>query len=113
MELHPDNGREFFNHHLKRLFPELVPGLQLSRSRPYQKNDNRFVEQKNDSLVRQYVGYQRLDTPEQLAALDALYADMRVYYNLFQPVLRLVEKTPMTGGNPQKGRKGHEISNQL
>ncbi|MBF6592611.1 MAG: integrase, partial [Ktedonobacterales bacterium] len=74
VELHPDNGREFFNWHLKRLFPELVPGLQLSRSRPYQKNDNRFVEQKNDSLVRQYVGYQRLDTPEQVAALDALYA---------------------------------------
>jgi len=93
VELHPDNGREFFNDHLKRVFPTLVPGLTLSRSRPYQKNDNRFVEQKNDSLVRQYVGYARFDTPEQVAALDALYADMSVYYNLFQPVLRLVEKT--------------------
>lgn len=95
VELHPDNGREFFNDHLTRLFPTLVPGLTLSRSRPYQKNDNRFVEQKNDSLVRQYVGYARFDTPEHLAALDALYADMSVYYNLFQPVLRLVEKTPL------------------
>jgi len=93
VELHPDNGREFFNDHLKRLFPQLVPGLTLSRSRPYHKNDNRFVEQKNDSLVRQYVGYARFDTPEQVAALNALYADMSVYYNLFQPVLRLVEKT--------------------
>jgi hypothetical protein len=44
VELHPDNGREFFNDHLKRLFPQLVPGLTLSRSRPYHKNDNRFVE---------------------------------------------------------------------
>ncbi|HEX6800344.1 MAG TPA: integrase [Ktedonobacterales bacterium] len=95
VELHPDNGREFFNWHLKRLYPELVPGLTLSRSRPYHKNDNRFVEQKNDSLVRQYVGYARFDTPEQVAALDALYADMSVYYNLFQPVLRLAEKTPL------------------
>lgn len=94
VELHPDNGSEFFNNHLKRVYPELVPGLRLTRSRPYQKNDNRFVEQKNDSLVRQYVGYGRFDTPEQLAALAALYADMSVYYNLFQPVLRLAEKTP-------------------
>ena len=53
VELHPDNGTEFFNNHLKRLYSELVPGVQLTRSRPYQKNDNRFVEQKNDSLVRQ------------------------------------------------------------
>lgn len=103
-ELHPDNGSEFFNNHLKRVYPELVPGVRLTRSRPYQKNDNRFVEQKNDSLVRQYVGYGRFDTPEQLAALDALYADMSVYYNLFQPVLRLVEKTPRTDaqGNAEK-----------
>jgi len=68
----------------------LVPGLTLSRSRPYHKNDNRFVEQKDDALVRQYVGYTRFDTPEQVAAL---YADMSVYYNLFQPVLHLVERT--------------------
>ena len=61
-----------------------------SRSRPYHKNDNRFVEQKNDALVRQYVGYARFDTPEQVAVL---YADMSVYYNLFQPVWHLVEKT--------------------
>ena len=54
VELHPDNGSEFFNNHLTRLNRELVQGLQLTHSRPYQKNDNRFVEQKNDSLVRQY-----------------------------------------------------------
>jgi len=104
VELHPDNGSEFFNAHLKRLYPDLVPGLRLSRSRPYQKNDNRFVEQKNDSLVRQYVGYQRLDTTEQVAALDALYADMSTYYNLFQPVLRLVEKTPRADAHGQPTR---------
>lgn len=51
-ELHSDNGSEFLNDHLVRFFGEAITGLQLSRSRPYQKNDNRFVEQKNSTLVR-------------------------------------------------------------
>src|SRR5258708_7548722 len=91
-ELHPDNGSEFFNHHLVRYWKDKVSGVQLSRSRPFQKNDNRFVEQKNDTLVRQYLGDLRLDTPEQIAALNALYEQMWLYYNLFQPVLHLCEK---------------------
>lgn len=53
-EIHPDNGSEFFNHHLLRFWKDTVQGLQLSRSRPYKKNDNRFVEQKNSTLVRAY-----------------------------------------------------------
>jgi hypothetical protein len=92
-ELHPDNGPEFLNHHLVRIWGEAITGLQLSRSRPYQKNDNRFVEQKNDTLVRAYLGQARLDTAEQCAALNALYDQLWTYYNLFQPVLHLVEKT--------------------
>ncbi len=92
-ELHPDNGSEFFNHHLVRYWKDKVSGVHLSRSRPWHKNDNRMVEQKNDTLVRQYLGELRLDTPEQIAALNALYEQMWLYYNLFQPVLRLCEKT--------------------
>ena len=57
--LHPDNGSEFFNNHLFRYFGEAMTGLRLSRSRPYRKNDNRFVEQKNATLVRAYLGYER------------------------------------------------------
>ncbi len=91
-ELHPDNGSEFFNHHLVRYWKDKVSGVQLSRSRPWHKNDNRLVEQKNDTLVRQYLGDLRLDTPEQIAALNALYEQMWLYYNLFQPVLHLAEK---------------------
>jgi len=91
-ELHPDNGSEFFNHHLVRYWKEKVSGVQLSRSRPWHKNDNRMVEQKNDTLVRKSLGNLRLDTPEQIAALNALYEDMWLYYNLFQPVLHLCEK---------------------
>ena len=92
-ELHPDNGGEFFNHHLLRFFGEQLTGLRLSRSRPYHKNDNRLVEQKNDTLVRAYVGHGRLALPEQAAALDRIYERCWLYYNLFQPVLHLREKT--------------------
>ncbi len=91
-ELHSDNGSEFLNDHLVRFFGTVITGLQLSRSRPYQKNDNRFVEQKNSTLVRAYLGTARLDRAEQTAELNALYDQMWVYYNLFQPVLHLREK---------------------
>lgn len=95
--LHPDNGSEFFNDHVIRYFGEEVTGLRLSRSRPYRKNDNRFVEQKNATLVRAYVGYERLDSEGQCAALNALYDQLWVYYNLFQPVLHLVGKEVVDG----------------
>ena len=95
--LHPDNGSEFFNDHLIRYFGETVTGLRLSRSRPYQKNDNRFVEQKNATLVRAYVGYARLETARQCEALNALYEQLWVYYNLFQPVLHLERKEVVNG----------------
>lgn len=91
-ELHSDNGSEFLNDHLVRFFGETITGLQLSRSRPYQKNDNRFVEQKNATLVRAYVGTVRLDTAAQAEALNRLYDQMWRYYNLFQPVLHLIAK---------------------
>ena len=75
-----------------RFWKEQVTGVHLSRSRPYQKNANRSVEQKNDTLVRQYFGALRLATAEQIAAGNALYERMWLYYNLFQPVLHLREK---------------------
>jgi hypothetical protein len=94
-ELHPDNGSEFINDHLLGFFGDRVRGLSLSRSRPYRKNDNRNVEQKNYTLVRAYLGYERLDTPAQAMAVNALYDRMWLYYNLFQPVLHLVAKEAM------------------
>jgi hypothetical protein len=97
LELHPDNGSEFLNDHLLRFWDEAAHGLTWSRSRPYQKNDNRFVEQKNDSLVRAYFGSARLDTPEQGTALNAINDQMWGYYNRFQPVLRLTAKGVIDG----------------
>jgi hypothetical protein len=95
LELHPDNGSEFLNHHIYRFFKDAVPGLRWSRSRPFQKDDNRFVEQKNQSLVRAYLGHGRLDSLAQAAAVNQLYDAMWQYYNLFQPVLRLQSKTQL------------------
>jgi len=110
LELHPDNGSEFFNHHLLRFFKEAVQGVKLSRSRPYHKNDNRFVEQKNSSLVRAYLGDDRLDTVAQTIAVNQLYDKMWVYYNLFQPVMRLTEKivTPTAKGQLAKVNRRHD-----
>jgi hypothetical protein len=66
--------------------------VTLSRSRPYHKNDNRFVEQKNATLVRRYLGDIRLDTVAQTQTLNQLYDKMWLFYNFFQPVMRLAEK---------------------
>ncbi len=103
-QLHTDNGSEFLNHHLIRFFGEAIAGVRLSRSRPYHKNDNRFVEQKNDSLVRAYVGHARLDTPEQAARLNDLYDQLWLYYNLFQPVLHLIGKEVLPHAAGGRGR---------
>lgn len=83
LEIHSDNGSEFFNHHLLRFWKNIVQGVQLSRSRPYQKNDNRFVEQKNATLVRAYLGYDRLDSVAQTNAINQLYDEMWLYYSFF------------------------------
>jgi len=91
-ELPPDNGSEFFNTHLVRFWGETITGLKLSRSRPSQKNDNRFVEQKNETLLRQYFGTIRLETAEQVQAINGLSEKMWLYYNFFQPVMHLQEK---------------------
>jgi hypothetical protein len=92
IQLHFDNGSEFLNNHIVRCWKEAANGLKLMRSRPYQKNDNRFVEQKNSTLVRAYVGWWRLDSRLQCEKLNELYDKMWLYYNFFQPVMRLKEK---------------------
>lgn len=93
LEIHPGNGSEFFNHHMLRFWQEAIPGVQLSRSRPYHKKDNPFVEQKDSSLVRRYLGHDRLDSVTQTVAVNRLYNMMWLYYNFFQPVMRLTGKT--------------------
>ncbi len=86
-----DNGSEFINNHLFRYCTENK--IMFTRSRPYRKNDNCFVEQKNYSVVRRAVGYRRYDTPSELEALNELYAVLRLYTDYFQPSMKLIEKT--------------------
>jgi len=92
LQIHPDNGSEFFNHHMLRFWGDIVQDVAISRSRPYHKNDNPRVEQKNSTLVRAYFGHDRIDSVVQTLALNQLYDKMWVYYNLFQPVMHLAEK---------------------
>jgi hypothetical protein len=89
--LDSDNGGEFINMQLFRYCTERA--ITFTRSRPYRKNDNCYVEQKNWPVVRQQVGYARYDTPEELQALERLYRVLRLYVNFFQPQMKLVSKT--------------------
>jgi hypothetical protein len=92
-QIHSDNGSEFLNGHMLRFWPHLDPQILFSRNHPWHNNDSRFVEQKNYTLVRAYLGYRRFDTVAQTHAINHLYHLMGLYYNLFQPVMRVVEKT--------------------
>lgn len=88
--LDSDNGSEFINQYLSAYCQQ--EKLSFTRSRPYRKNDNCFVEQKNYSVVRRAVGYQRYDTEAQLDLLNELYATLRLYTNFFQPTMKLQSK---------------------
>jgi hypothetical protein len=98
--LDSDNGSEFINDTLWRYCQS--QHITFTRSRPYQKNDQAHVEQKNWSVVRHTIGYDRLETPEELALLGSIYADLRQYINFFQPVLKLVSKEHLDGKTIRK-----------
>lgn len=90
-----DNGSEFINDLLYRYC--LEEKFTFTRSRPYQKNDQAHVEQKNWSVVRHTVGYDRFETEEELRLLKKVYEDLRLYINFFQPVMKLVGKERIDG----------------
>ena len=88
-----DNGGEFINYHLIRHFADRVRPVQFTRSRPYHKDDNAHVEQKNWTHVRQWFGYHRLDKLKIVAMMNELYtSEWRLYHNFFQPSTKLIEK---------------------
>ena len=87
-EVHTDNGSEFVNMSLISYFGEAMSDVELTRGRPGYKNHNRFVEQKNSTLVRAYLQNLYLHTAQHVLMLNTLYEDMWLYYNFFQPVLR-------------------------
>ncbi len=88
--LDSDSGSEFINAHLYRYCIE--EQITFTRSRAGRKNDNPYVEEKNDSIVRNWVGYGRFDTQAQVDTLNGLYELLRLYTNFFLPVMKLKKK---------------------
>ena len=93
LEIHPDNGSEFFSDHLLRYWREKAHCPCLTRSRPYHKDDNRFVEHRNGALIRAWLGHDRLDTVQQTRLLNQRLEQLWLYFNFFQPVMRLADKS--------------------
>ena len=98
--LDSDNGSEFINHHLYDYCQRKE--ITFTRSRPYKKNDAAHVEQKNWSVVRRLVGYERYSSEEALAQLNRVYQLVRSYVNFFQPVMQLQRKS-------RHGAKVHKV----
>lgn len=88
-----DNGSEFLNWHLVRYFQERPKRVGFTRSRPYHKNDNGHVEQKNWTHVRQLLGYDRLDEPELCSAINEIYRQWwEPLHNFYCPSAKLLSK---------------------
>jgi len=85
-----DNGKEFINHQLYRYC--LKKGICFTRSRPYNKNDNCHVEQKNWAVVRRNIGYDRYEGQKAVKRLNAYYEKLRLYSNFFLPQTKLIRK---------------------
>jgi hypothetical protein len=89
LDIDSDNGSEFINRNLFGYCEAREIGF--TRGRPYKKDDNAHIEQKNWTHVRKLIGWDRYDTPEAVAALNDLYAhELRLYMNLFQPSVKLI-----------------------
>jgi hypothetical protein len=89
--LDTDNGSEFINYALLYYCQE--EKITFTRCRPYKKNDQCFVEQKNGAIIRRFVGYDRFTGILPCRALQALYQPLRLYVNFFQPSVKLISKT--------------------
>jgi hypothetical protein len=87
-----DNGSEFINYHLKTFCDQNK--IQFTRGRPYKKDDNAHIEQKNYTHVRKIFGYLRYDSEQAQKAINELYQnELRILQNLFLPSMKLIKKT--------------------
>ena len=91
LEFHSDNGSEFINNATEAWCKQTA--IPFTRSRDHKKNDNCFVEQKNGAVVREYVGYDRLEGIEEQALLSAVYQPLVPLLNFFMPSQKLKSKT--------------------
>jgi transposase InsO family protein len=88
--LHTDNGGEFLNQRLLGWARQLK--IHQTRGRPYRKNDQAYVEQKNWSVLRRIIGYDRYSTRAAFEALTAVHELLRPHVNFFQPIRKLLSK---------------------
>src|SRR6266498_2971287 len=90
-----DNGSEFINTHLFNFCQQRAKphSVQFTRSRPYKKDDNAHVEQKNWTHVRKLLGWDRYDTLQALKMINEIYQQLRIFQNLFQPSMKISSKT--------------------
>jgi hypothetical protein len=88
-----DNGAEFLSWHLCRYFLERPSPVEMRRSRPYRKNDQAHVEQKNWTHVRQLLGYDRIESAAAVPQINELYRTWGLLHNFFCPTLKLESKT--------------------
>jgi len=102
--IHSDNGSEFLSNHLRRFCAK--EKLSFTRSRPYKKNDNAHVEQKNRQYVREVVGYKRYETLQDVLWLNAVYSCLDDYANWFLPMRKVISKTRVEG----KVRKRYDVA---
>jgi len=100
-EIHPDNDKSILNNFVYKYTQDT--NLDFSHSRPYKKNDNCLIEQKNGHYVRGNIGYLRYDTKEELKVIRELYRnELRLYKNFFQPQMKLVSKERVKGKTKRK-----------
>jgi hypothetical protein len=96
--LDSDNGGEFLNHHVMRWLQQRARPVYMTRSRPYKKDDNAHVEQKNWTHIRQWFGYERHDNPEVVGPINELvkgpYGQL---LNYFHASLKLARKEKKDG----------------
>lgn len=101
-----DSGSEFVNWHMVRYCEQHK--LFFTRSRPDRKNDNAYVEQKNNTHVRKWLGYGRYDTLKQLVAINDLYRnELRLFNNFFRPVMKILSKEKI---NNSVCRKKYDVA---
>ena len=108
--LNTDNGSEFLNTLLLQYCEDET--ITFTRSRPYKKNDQFHVEQKNGAIVRNLVGYDRFEGIQPCRILDELYLHLRLYVNFFQPSVKLVSKKREGSRVKKKYDKPKRLTNE-
>ena len=106
--LDSDNGSEFINYHLFEYCKNQK--LTLTRCRPYKKNDQCHVEQKNWSIIRRTVGYDRYEGTKACESLEALYRVLRLYQNFYQPCMKLLSKERRSTSRGERTVKHYDIA---